>query len=111
MILLAVNPFGRRETHTAGEITTYKIFSVLTWALSVAASVYYTVHQPHHGHGHHHIRRRIWDINYLYPSAFTMNSVLGSIFWYATNTHAHERTHARITYLRRRWPPDQVPFR
>ncbi|KAJ6782304.1 hypothetical protein PWT90_00627 [Aphanocladium album] len=63
------NPFGRRESHSVGEITTYKVLTLLTWALSVFVSVWYTVHG------------QIWNINYLHKSAFTMNSVLASIFW------------------------------
>lgn len=74
----ALNPFSRRESHSSGAVTAYKIFSALTWLLSVAVSVYYTVHAPHDGH---HIRKRIWDQNYLYPSAFTMNHIIASIYW------------------------------
>jgi hypothetical protein len=73
-----VNPFSKRESHSSGQLTTYKILTLLTWALSVAVSVYYTVHEPHDGFT---IRKRIWDQNYLYPSAFTMNSIIASIFW------------------------------
>lgn len=72
------NPFSKRESHARGSITTYKFLTLITWALSVVVSVYYTVHSPHDGHT---IRKRIWDQNYLYPSAFTMNSIIASIFW------------------------------
>jgi hypothetical protein len=72
------NPFSKRESHSSGSITTYKILTVISWALSVIVSVYYTVHSPHDGHT---IRKRIWDQNYLYPTAFTLNSVITSIFW------------------------------
>lgn len=64
-----VNPFSRRESHSAGEITMYKVLTLLTWILSVVVSVYYTMHG------------RIWSINYHYKSAFTMNSILADIFW------------------------------
>jgi hypothetical protein len=72
------NPFSKRESHGSGSITTYKILTLITWALSVIVSVYYTVHSPHDGHT---IRKRIWDQNSLYPTAFTMNSVIASIYW------------------------------
>jgi hypothetical protein len=72
------NPFARRETHGAGSILTYKILTVLSWLLSVVTSVYYTTNEPHDGFT---IRKRIWDQNYLYPSAFTMNSTMADVFW------------------------------
>jgi hypothetical protein len=59
-------------------VTTYKVLTLITWVLSVVVSVYYTVHSPHDGHT---IRKRIWDQNSLYPSAFSMNSVIASIYW------------------------------
>jgi hypothetical protein len=74
------NPFAKRESHTAGSITTYKILTLATWLLSVVVSVYYVFNKPHDGF---HIRRRIWDINYFYMTAFTMNSIIANIFWYA----------------------------
>lgn len=75
----AVNPFSKRESHSAGHLTTYKILTTITWLLAVVTSVYYTIHAPHDGFT---IRKRIWDQNYLYPSAFTMNHIIASIFWY-----------------------------
>ncbi|KEY65062.1 hypothetical protein S7711_08452 [Stachybotrys chartarum IBT 7711] len=72
------NPFSRREAHSSESIIVYKILTVLTWVLSVVVSVYYTVNEPHDGFT---IRKRIWDQNYLYPSAFTMNSTLADIYW------------------------------
>lgn len=73
-----VNPFSRRESYSGGEITTYKVFTLATWLLSVVTSVYYTLEHPH---GKHSINRRIWEQNDHYPSGFTMNSVIASIFW------------------------------
>jgi len=72
------NPPSKRESHGFGSITTYKVLTVITWLLSIVVSVYYTVHAPHDGHT---IRRRIWDQNYLYRTAFTINSVIGDVFW------------------------------
>jgi hypothetical protein len=72
------NPFSRRESHTAESVIVYKVLTILTWLLSVVVSVYYCVEEPHDGYT---IRRRIWDQNYLYPSAFTMNSTIADIYW------------------------------
>jgi hypothetical protein len=59
-------------------VLTYKILTLLTWILSIVVTVYYSVHEPHDGFT---IRKRIWDQNYLYPTAFTQNSIITSIFW------------------------------
>jgi hypothetical protein len=72
------NPFSKRESHGANSVITYKVLTVLSWILSVVTSVYYTTNEPHDGFT---IRRRIWDQNSLYPSAFTMNSIIADIFW------------------------------
>jgi hypothetical protein len=72
------NPFSKRESHSAESLIVYKILTILTWLLSVVVSVYYTIHEPHDGFT---IRKRIWDQNYLYPSAFTLNSTLVDIYW------------------------------
>jgi hypothetical protein len=79
----ADNPFSKRETHSRGSIVTYKILTLLSWLLSVVVSVYFTVHEPHDAFT---VRRRIWDQNYLYPSAFTMNHILADIYWYASSS-------------------------
>jgi hypothetical protein len=73
-----INPFAKRETHTSGSITTYKVLTLLSWLLSVVVSVYYVTNEPHDGYT---IRRRIWDQNYLYRTAFTMNAVIADIYW------------------------------
>jgi hypothetical protein len=75
---LADNPFSKRESHSSSSVITYKILTLLTWILSVVVTVYYSVHEPHDGFT---IRKRIWDQNYLYPTAFTQNSIITSIFW------------------------------
>ncbi|KAH6895338.1 hypothetical protein B0T10DRAFT_557562 [Thelonectria olida] len=73
-----LNPFSKRENHSSGAILTYKILTLLTWILSVVVSVYYTVNEPHNGHK---IRQRIWDLNALYRTAFTLNATITSIYW------------------------------
>ncbi|PKS09090.1 hypothetical protein jhhlp_003704 [Lomentospora prolificans] len=74
----AWNPFAKRETHTAQSITTYKVLTLLTLLLTVLTSVYYTVDEPRDGFT---IRRRIWDLNDLYPTGFTLNPIIASIYW------------------------------
>ena len=78
------NPFSKRESYANSTILTYKILTILTWLLSVIVSVYYTLNAPHDGH---HIRRRIWDQNTLYPTAFTMNSIIADIYWYVASAN------------------------
>ncbi|TQS32656.1 hypothetical protein Golomagni_07023 [Golovinomyces magnicellulatus] len=73
-----VNPFSRRESHSPATINTYKVLTALTWLLSVVVSIYDTVQPPREAGIH---RILFWSQNYLYPSAFTMNHVMGSIFW------------------------------
>jgi hypothetical protein len=47
--------------------------------LSVVSSVYYVLNEPKDGFT---IRRRIWDQNNLYRTAFTMNPIMGDVYWY-----------------------------
>lgn len=56
----------------------YKLLTVLSWLLSVVVSIYYVVNAPKDGFT---IRRRIWDQNALYRTAFTMSPVLADIYW------------------------------
>ncbi|OAQ63071.1 ATP synthase F0 [Pochonia chlamydosporia 170] len=74
----AWNPFSHRESHSSGSILTYKLLTLISWLLSVVVSVYYVVNEPKDGHT---IRRRIWDQNNLYRTAFTMNPILGDVYW------------------------------
>lgn len=74
----AWNPFSKRDSHSNTSITTIKVLTTLSWLLSLIVSVYYTTNAPHDGYN---IRKRIWDQNSLYPTAFSMNSVIGSIYW------------------------------
>jgi hypothetical protein len=76
-----VNPFAKREEHNTQTIVTYKIFTILTWLLSVASSVYYTIDPPRDGL---YLRNRIFDQNNLYPTGFTLDSVIVEVFWSVT---------------------------
>ncbi|CCF33582.1 ATP synthase F0 [Colletotrichum higginsianum] len=74
----ALNPFSKKEAHSVRSITTYKVLTILSWLLSLVVTLYYTFNEPRDGFT---IRRRIWDQNYLYPTAFTLNSVIVDIYW------------------------------
>ena len=73
-----INPFAKRDSHTRGSVVTYKILTVLTWLLSVIASVYFSFDNKYTGHHH---RRTIWDHNYLNYSGFTQNYIISSLYW------------------------------
>jgi hypothetical protein len=73
-----MNPFAKRDTHDQRSIVTYKIFTILSWLLSVVVSVYYTIDYPRDGV---YLRNRIFDQNALYPTGFTLNSVIVQIYW------------------------------
>ncbi|KAK4143343.1 uncharacterized protein C8A04DRAFT_28982 [Dichotomopilus funicola] len=73
-----INPFAKRESHSANSIVWYKILTLLSWLLSVVVTVYYTIEPPHDGKHH---RGTIWHQNYHNYSGFTLNSVITSIYW------------------------------
>jgi len=73
-----MNPFAKRDSHDARSVITYKVLTILTWLLSVVVSVYYTIDYPRDGV---YIRTRIFDLNALYPTGFTLNSVIVEIYW------------------------------
>lgn len=69
LTLFKVNPFAKRDSHSRNTVITYKILTILTWLLSLIATVYYTFEYPRDGL---YLRKRIWDQNYLYPTGFTL---------------------------------------
>ncbi|KAK5660542.1 hypothetical protein OQA88_13091 [Cercophora sp. LCS_1] len=73
-----INPFARRDSHSSGSVTTYKVLTVLSWILSLVVTVYYAFDS--HWTGTHH-RRTIWDQNYLHYSGFTQNQIITSLYW------------------------------
>ncbi len=73
-----MNPFVKRDSHSAGAIITYKTLTTVTWLLSLVVSIYYTLHRPHDGVLH---RRRIWEQNWLFPTGFTLNSAIVEVYW------------------------------
>jgi hypothetical protein len=75
-----LNPFAKRESHSDGAINTYRILTIISWLMAVVASVYYSTWQTR-SHDGTLIRQGIWDLNRLYPSAFTLNATIVEIFW------------------------------
>lgn len=73
----SINPFAKRESHSANSVITYKVLTILTWLLAVISSVYYNFRAPyddkHHG--------TIWHWNYHKYTGFTQNSVITEIYW------------------------------
>jgi hypothetical protein len=73
-----MNPFAKRDSHSANAIITYKVLTLITWLLSAVATVYYYFEPPHDGRYH---GGTIWHQNYEHYSGFTLNSVIVSIYW------------------------------
>jgi hypothetical protein len=69
------NPFARRETHDPAAVVTYKVLTFVTWLVLVITAFYYSFHDDHYPH------RTIWDQNSFYWTAFSLNSVIASIYW------------------------------
>jgi hypothetical protein len=75
-----INPFSKRDSHGATTVTVYKILTILTYLLSLVSTSYYTFNAPHDD-GKAGPERTIWGHNYAYHTAFTLNSVITSIYW------------------------------
>ncbi|KAI6263869.1 hypothetical protein MCOR26_011773, partial [Pyricularia oryzae] len=75
-----INPFSKRDSHSANAVFTYKILTITSWLLSLLSSVYYTFNDDHDAF---HIRRRIWDINDLYLTGFRLDHMITSLYWLA----------------------------
>ena len=73
------NPFARRESHNVQAVWTYKVLTILTWLLTVLSSVYYTFGMPHDDKKHW--RNTIWGHNKAYPTPFTLNAIIASLYW------------------------------
>ncbi|KAK3324629.1 hypothetical protein B0T19DRAFT_402849 [Cercophora scortea] len=73
-----INPFAKRDEHSASSVITYKVLTVLSWLLSFITTIYYTYNSPTDGH---YIGKTIWGQNYLHPSGFTQNQLITSLFW------------------------------
>jgi len=73
-----VNPFSKRESYDPPTVWTYKFLTIITWLLVVISSVYYTFRAPDDDHLP---RRTIWGQNNHFHTAFTINSIIVSIYW------------------------------
>ena len=76
--IILANPFSKRETHTTAAVTTYKVLNLLTFLLVLVTSVYYTFYEPHDGK---YVGRTIWGQNSAHHTAFSLNSIIASIYW------------------------------
>lgn len=74
----AVNPFARRDSHSANSVVTYKVLTLLSWLLSVVVTVYYDFEAPHDGRYH---GGTIWHQNRHHHTGFTLNPIITSIYW------------------------------
>lgn len=76
-LILIVNPFSKRESHSSSAVITYKVLTAITWLLSVIVSIHYSVVSPadelKYG-------RTIQGQNALHPSGFTLNFVLVDVY-------------------------------
>lgn len=75
-----INPFAKRESHSAEHVKVYKFLTIISWLLVVISAVYYTFNAPNDDKTH---QRTIWGQNSHYHTAFAMNSIITSIYWIA----------------------------
>jgi hypothetical protein len=73
-----INPFAKRDSHSASSVVWYKILTLASWLLSVIVTVYYTLERPHDGKRH---SGTIWHQNHDHHSGFTLSPVITSIYW------------------------------
>jgi len=74
-----MNPFARRETHPVQAVWTYKVLTIITWLLTVLASIYYTFGVPNDDKKHW--RNTIWGHNRTHPTPFALNALIASLYW------------------------------
>lgn len=73
-----MNPFSKRESHTAQSVLTYKILTIISWLVVTITTIYYTFNAPHDDRKKW--RDTIWGHNISTP--FALNVVITSIYWY-----------------------------
>jgi len=75
-----INPFSKRDEHSANTVITYKILTVLSWLLVVVSTSYYSFNRPEDDVVIH--RHTIWEQNATHHnSGFYLNKVITSIYW------------------------------
>jgi len=77
-----LNPFARRESHSARSIWAYKTLTTLSWLLVLITSIYYTFAVPEHAK-HKHWHHTIWDVNSARITPFSLNALIASLYWLA----------------------------
>jgi len=73
-----VNPFSKRDNHSANAVVAYKVLTIVSWLLVVISTVYYTFDAPTDDV---YARRTIWGQNRAHHTAFSLNSIIASIYW------------------------------
>jgi hypothetical protein len=76
-----INPFAKRDSHSAGSVVTYKVLTVVSWLMSLIVSVYYTFPKGEWNHRYH--PRTLWDADFYHPTGFTQHYLMTSLFWLA----------------------------
>lgn len=74
-----MNPFSKKESHSPSAVITYKVLTLLTWALAVVFSIYYSIDSPADDLKH---GRTIPGQNALHISGFTLNFPLVDVYLY-----------------------------
>jgi len=70
----SLNPFAKRDEHSAQSILLYKITTSISYLLLLICTIYYAIHAPAGAHNH-----RFWHNNYSTP--FAQSSIFTSIYW------------------------------
>lgn len=71
------------SAHKVGVLV--QVVTLITWISSAVISVYF--------------HDRIWELNYLHPSLFTLDHILGDMFWFVYTLHNLRLHH--LTFLNR----------
>ncbi|CAL5869423.1 uncharacterized protein PFLUO_LOCUS3652 [Penicillium psychrofluorescens] len=75
--MVNLNPFARRETHSSSALTTYRVLTIVSWALVVIVGIYYSLHSPDDvKHSHN-----IWKQARKHTTPFSQNTVVTGIYW------------------------------
>jgi hypothetical protein len=56
------------------------VLTIITWLVSVLASIYYTFGKPLDDK--EHWRNTIWGHNRDFPTPFALNALIASLYWY-----------------------------
>jgi len=73
----SLNPFSKREEHSANSLLTYKILTFASWLLVHIVNIHYAWNAPN-GKGR---SSTIWGQNAQHPTAFALNPTIVDIYW------------------------------